>query len=544
MTQVGCGATRVDSACWPHAFEPEGPPTLPPLPPRACRHRFACAHRLAHLCILPTHDRQVDDDIKYGSAWVRGRRVDGGCAALPPEQMSVSGACWAAASPRCRLLTRPTAEPPTAPLTPPVIEAISHLIHRDYEVGVRRAWAALRALRLSGPAAACRQPRGACGLCGASWGRACGRCRSATPHLRCARPLRPPRPPQAIVEDFVTLQFIAPGTDLKPILPALANVFDQALAGGGAKNSAWAGRRTRGRRLALGRAAHLPGVLPVLAAAAWGRLTAPTPPPCLTHPIRMHPTPPPPATSNDLAAAGLPPLPRSLLPPPQPCPQSTSTTWRRTWRRSRSPCPSASRPMCVHASGRPPSLPACLPACLGCEGARPPACLPACLPACPPACLPACLPAWGVRAPARPPACLPACLPACPPACLPARPLRGLSRVRTRHGWCRALASPATPFAAAAAVCADHPRHRSAGGHRPGGQPRCGQGRAGRAGGPGRRGCCRAAAAAAALGAAAAAQTQPSTARSSKPLACSRLPLHATQSLPSWTRPSPTSPSG
>lgn len=41
---------------------------------------------------------------------------------------------------------------------------------------------------------------------------------------------------EAIVEDFVTLQFIPPGTDLKPILPALANVFDQALAGGGAKN--------------------------------------------------------------------------------------------------------------------------------------------------------------------------------------------------------------------------------------------------------------------------------------------------------------------
>ena len=31
----------------------------------------------------------------------------------------------------------------------------------------------------------------------------------------------------AAVEDFVTLQFIPPGTDLKPILPALANVFDQ-----------------------------------------------------------------------------------------------------------------------------------------------------------------------------------------------------------------------------------------------------------------------------------------------------------------------------
>lgn len=32
------------------------------------------------------------------------------------------------------------------------------------------------------------------------------------------------------------LQFIPEGTDLKPILPVLANVFDQALDGGGAKN--------------------------------------------------------------------------------------------------------------------------------------------------------------------------------------------------------------------------------------------------------------------------------------------------------------------
>jgi aarF domain-containing kinase len=32
------------------------------------------------------------------------------------------------------------------------------------------------------------------------------------------------------------VQFIPEGTDLKPILPVLANVFDQALDGGGAKN--------------------------------------------------------------------------------------------------------------------------------------------------------------------------------------------------------------------------------------------------------------------------------------------------------------------
>eukprot|EP00879_Flechtneria_rotunda_P016505 GHRR01017273.1.p1 GENE.GHRR01017273.1~~GHRR01017273.1.p1 ORF type:complete len:546 (+),score=179.00 GHRR01017273.1:232-1869(+) len=41
---------------------------------------------------------------------------------------------------------------------------------------------------------------------------------------------------EAIVQDFVTLQFIPPGTNLKPILPVLAKVFDQALEGGGAKN--------------------------------------------------------------------------------------------------------------------------------------------------------------------------------------------------------------------------------------------------------------------------------------------------------------------
>ena len=33
----------------------------------------------------------------------------------------------------------------------------------------------------------------------------------------------------------MALQFIPPGTDLRPILPVLAKVFDQALAGGGAK---------------------------------------------------------------------------------------------------------------------------------------------------------------------------------------------------------------------------------------------------------------------------------------------------------------------
>ncbi|BDA45558.1 Uncharacterized protein sll0005 [Coccomyxa sp. Obi] len=41
---------------------------------------------------------------------------------------------------------------------------------------------------------------------------------------------------EAIVQDFVTLDFIPKGTDLSPILPVLARVFDQALEGGGAKN--------------------------------------------------------------------------------------------------------------------------------------------------------------------------------------------------------------------------------------------------------------------------------------------------------------------
>ncbi|GAX72999.1 hypothetical protein CEUSTIGMA_g451.t1 [Chlamydomonas eustigma] len=41
---------------------------------------------------------------------------------------------------------------------------------------------------------------------------------------------------EAIVKDFVTLEFIPEGTDLRPILPVLAKVFDQALEGGGAKN--------------------------------------------------------------------------------------------------------------------------------------------------------------------------------------------------------------------------------------------------------------------------------------------------------------------
>jgi aarF domain-containing kinase len=40
---------------------------------------------------------------------------------------------------------------------------------------------------------------------------------------------------ERIGEDFVNLDFIPEGTDVKPIVPALARVFDAALAGGGAK---------------------------------------------------------------------------------------------------------------------------------------------------------------------------------------------------------------------------------------------------------------------------------------------------------------------
>lgn len=40
----------------------------------------------------------------------------------------------------------------------------------------------------------------------------------------------------AIVKDFVKLDFIPEGVNLEPILPVLAKVFDQALEGGGAKN--------------------------------------------------------------------------------------------------------------------------------------------------------------------------------------------------------------------------------------------------------------------------------------------------------------------
>jgi aarF domain-containing kinase len=39
-----------------------------------------------------------------------------------------------------------------------------------------------------------------------------------------------------IGQDFVNLEFIPAGVDTEPIVPALARVFDAALAGGGAKS--------------------------------------------------------------------------------------------------------------------------------------------------------------------------------------------------------------------------------------------------------------------------------------------------------------------
>merc|ERR1719247_3913799 len=41
---------------------------------------------------------------------------------------------------------------------------------------------------------------------------------------------------EEIGDDFVALDFIPEGTDVRPIVPALARVFDAALAGGGAKS--------------------------------------------------------------------------------------------------------------------------------------------------------------------------------------------------------------------------------------------------------------------------------------------------------------------
>ena len=41
---------------------------------------------------------------------------------------------------------------------------------------------------------------------------------------------------QEIGQDFINLDFIPKGTDTRPIVPALTKVFDVALAGGGAKS--------------------------------------------------------------------------------------------------------------------------------------------------------------------------------------------------------------------------------------------------------------------------------------------------------------------
>ena len=87
-----------------------------------------------------------------------------------------------------------------------MIEAISHLIHRDYEAIGAHCTLISPVLQQSTLHAL---PSSHICTCLVQFGPA----PHALPHLA--------------VEDFVTLQFIPPGTDLKPILPALANVFDQ-----------------------------------------------------------------------------------------------------------------------------------------------------------------------------------------------------------------------------------------------------------------------------------------------------------------------------
>ncbi len=136
-----------------------------------------------------------------------------------------------------------------------MIEAISHLIHRCGKT----FWARLRSLRR--PCLACTRvgtrgraafahgrraqrprPRGmqalaacrsGCLSLGCCWlgGHQNVRTVRAARHLACSAR----RDYEAIVKDFVTLDFIPRGTDLRPILPVLARVFDSALAGGGAK---------------------------------------------------------------------------------------------------------------------------------------------------------------------------------------------------------------------------------------------------------------------------------------------------------------------
>jgi hypothetical protein len=46
-------------------------------------------------------------------------------------------------------------------------------------------------------------------------------------HIACVHVLSASLPSPPPPQDFVTLQFIPPGTDLQPILPVLAKVFDQ-----------------------------------------------------------------------------------------------------------------------------------------------------------------------------------------------------------------------------------------------------------------------------------------------------------------------------
>ena len=87
-----------------------------------------------------------------------------------------------------------------------MIEAIAHLIHRDYDRYAAQLGATLRAI-LGAILCALRR-------------------NSLTAHPS----------PRSIGDDFISLDFIPKDTDTAPLIPALARVFDAALAGGGAKS--------------------------------------------------------------------------------------------------------------------------------------------------------------------------------------------------------------------------------------------------------------------------------------------------------------------
>lgn len=124
-----------------------------------------------------------------------------------------------------------------------MIEAISHLIHRDYEAIVQVGFRVSRApsgmprmlARVFGAMPALRMLR-RMHMLRASW---CVQVpvqvgtRSGKPVSQSGKPCLGNlflRECVFVAQDFVTLQFIPPGTDLQPILPVLAKVFDQVRA--------------------------------------------------------------------------------------------------------------------------------------------------------------------------------------------------------------------------------------------------------------------------------------------------------------------------